>query len=203
MNKELAKIFEAISYYPEMQSVACKPQADMRGAEILDSLQEDISKIYLDGGIEKLQEIPGIGKSIALQIEEYIKTGKVLILEEYFKKIPVKLFDLLSLNGLGPKTIYSLYINLGIKDIPSLKKALEEGKIRTVPRLGIKMETKLAKALNFYDKEDDEVPSEEDLKMVDQGIGDLIRLSDIKGDLHIHTPRNEYGKLAGDEEEQI
>jgi histidinol phosphatase-like PHP family hydrolase len=202
MNKELAKIFEAISYYLEMESVAFKPQAYRRVAEILDSLQEDISKIYLEGGIEKLQEIPGIGKSIVLQIEEFIKTGKVLMLEEYFKKIPIKLFDLLSLNGLGPKTIYSLYINLGVKDIPSLKKALEEGKIRTVPRLGMKMEIKLAKALNFYDKEE-EVPNEEDLKMVDQEIGDLIRLSDIKGDLHIHTPRDEYGKLADDEEEQI
>jgi len=203
MNKELAKIFQAISYYLEMDGISFKPQAYMKACEVLNSLEEEVSKLYLEGGLKKLQEIPGIGKSMALQIEEYIKTGKVMMFEEYFKKIPVKLFDLLSLNGLGPKTIHSLYINLGITDIPSLKKALEEGKIRTVSRLGIKMEMKLAKSLSFYDKDKEDVPDEKELKTVDEEKGDLIRLSDIKGDLHIHTPRNEFGKLADDEEDQI
>lgn len=203
MNKELAKIFQAISYYLEMEDIAFKPQAYMRASEVLNLLEQDITEIYLRDGVKALQEISGIGKSIALQIEEYIKTGKVKMFEEYFQKIPVKLFDLLSLNGLGPKTIYSLYRNLNVTDTPSLKRALEEGKIRTVPRLGMKMEIKLAKALNFYDKDKEDVPSLQELNSVDEEIGDLIRISDIRGDLHIHTPRNEFGKLAEDEEKQI
>jgi len=203
MNKELAKIFYALSYYLEMEDIPFKPNAYRKVGEILDYLEKDVLELYQEGGIEKLKEIPGIGKSIALQIEEYIKTGKVLMFEEYFKKIPIKLFDLLSINGLGPKTIYSLFINLGVKDVEDLKKVLKEEKIRTVPRLGIKMEVKLAKALNFHDKDKIEIPGEEELKTVDDEVGGLVRLSDICGDLHIHTTRESYSESIWMEEKKI
>lgn len=203
MNKELAKIFYAIAYYLEMEGISFKPQAYHKVAEILDTLKSDISNIYIEGGVKKLQEIPGIGKSIALQIEEYIKTGRIKMFDDYYKRIPVRLFDLLSINGLGPKTIYSLYLNLGIKDVSDLKEALREGKIRKVPRLGEKMEIKLKKSLNFYDREKINVPSEKELAQTDDKDGDLVRLSDICGDLHIHTPRSSFAESVLNEEKQI
>ena len=192
MNKELAKIFYALSYYLEMESIPFKPQAYQKAAGLLESLDENIEDIYKQGGLKALEDLPGIGKNIALKIEEYIKTGKIKMFEDYYRKIPVKIFDLLNINGLGPKTIYNLYKYLGIKDLKDLQIAIENNKIRTVPRLGVKTEMKLKKSLDFYNQKRYNLLTSKDLDQVDSDFGNLIKLSDIKGDLHIHTPRHSF-----------
>jgi DNA polymerase (family 10) len=77
-NQELAKIFYEIADYLKMDEVAFKPFAYERAAITLETLEEDVLSIYKKGGIKALEEIPGVGKSIAEKIEEYLKTGKTL-----------------------------------------------------------------------------------------------------------------------------
>jgi len=175
-----------------MESIPFKPQAYQKAAGLLESLDENIEDIYKQGGLKALENLPGIGKNIALKIEEYIKTGKIKMFEDYYRKIPVKIFDLLNINGLGPKTIYNLYKYLSIKDLKDLQIAIENNKIRTVPRLGVKTEMKLKKSLDFYNQKHYNLLTSQDLDHVDSDFGNLIKLSDIKGDLHIHTPRHSF-----------
>ena len=73
-NQELAKIFYEIANYLEMEEMPFKPYAYQKAAITLETLEEDIEEIYKEGGRKAILKIPGVGKSIADKIEEYLKT---------------------------------------------------------------------------------------------------------------------------------
>ena len=75
-NQEIAKILKEIAEMLEINSVAFKPKAYRKAAESIENLKEDIS------GVKALENIPGVGKSIAKKIEEYLKKGKIKYYEE-------------------------------------------------------------------------------------------------------------------------
>ena len=87
-NQEIAKVFYEIADYLEMEGVAFKPYAYRKAADTLESLGEDIGKIYKNNGKEGLESLPGIGKGLTKAIEEYLKTGKIRIHRQLKKKTP-------------------------------------------------------------------------------------------------------------------
>ena len=50
-----------------------------------------------------MEEIPGVGESIAQKIEEYLKTGKVAYYEELKRGLPMDLEMITAVEGVGPK----------------------------------------------------------------------------------------------------
>src|SRR3989344_3858655 len=117
MNKELAKIFNEIADFLAMDGVAFKPYAYQRAAIGLQTMEEDIEDIDKKGGKRALEEIPGVGKSIAASIEEYLKTGKIKYYNFLKKRTPVDMEELIRVEGVGPKKIKVLYHNLGIANL--------------------------------------------------------------------------------------
>ena len=67
--------------------------------------------------------------------------------EELKKKMPVDVSQFFGLEGIGPKTIKTLYSNLGIKSISDLEKAATEGKIRSIPGFSKKKEELILKKM--------------------------------------------------------
>src|SRR3989338_10421240 len=114
-NQEIAKILYEIGEYLEMEDVAFKPRAYEKAAEAVESLQEEAINLYKNGGLKALEEIAGVGVSIAEKIEELIKTGRCRYYEALRKKMPVNLSELAAIEGLGPKHIKKLYQKLGVK----------------------------------------------------------------------------------------
>jgi len=53
-------------------------------------LTEDVSLIYKKGGLKALEKIPGVGKSIAQKIEEYLKRGKIKHYEELKEQTAIR-----------------------------------------------------------------------------------------------------------------
>ena len=102
-NRELAKIFYEIADYLEMDNVPFKPYAYQKAAITLETLKEDVEEIYARGGTKSLKEIPGIGRSIALKIEEYLRTGHLEYYDRYKEKMPIDLTEIISVTGMGPK----------------------------------------------------------------------------------------------------
>ncbi|MEM3841269.1 MAG: DNA polymerase/3'-5' exonuclease PolX [Candidatus Micrarchaeaceae archaeon] len=111
------------------------------------TLQEPVEELYKKGGTKALMDLPGIGSGIAKSIEEYIKTGKMSKYEKLKKKFPIDFASLKQIEGLGPKKIYSLYSKLGVKDIPTLKKAAELHKIMELEGFGQRSEMQIAESL--------------------------------------------------------
>ena len=152
INQEIANILYDIAYFLEMEGVPFKPYAYEKAAITLENLEEGVDKIYLRGGLKALEQIPGIGKSIAQKIEEYIKTGKIKYYEEFKKKVPVKIDELTAVEGVGPKMVKVLYQKLGIRDLKDLERAAKEGKIRNLPGFGEKTEKNILQGIRFLKK---------------------------------------------------
>jgi len=151
-NKELAKIFYEIAEYLEMEGVKFKPYAYQKAAITLETLKEDVEKIYQKGGTEALKKIPGIGESMAKKIEEYLKTGKIKYYEKFKKKIPIDLSEIISIEGMGPKKAKILYQKLGIKSVEDLEKAAKAHKIAPLFGFGEKTEKNILEGIEFFKK---------------------------------------------------
>jgi DNA polymerase (family X) len=126
-----------------------KIRAYRRAARAIKDLSEDIKKIYKEGN---LTDIEGVGRGIAKKIEEYLETGKMRKLEEISKNVPESLFSLLQIRDLGPRTIYILNKELGIKNLKDLKKAIKNGSFSEIEGLGDKKAKKILENIKFYEK---------------------------------------------------
>jgi len=85
INSQLAKIFRSMAMYLEAQGVEFKPRAYQKAAQSLETFEKDVREIFEKGGFKALAEIPSIGKSLALKIEEYLKTGQITEYEKLKK----------------------------------------------------------------------------------------------------------------------
>lgn len=148
-NQEIAKIFYEMADYLEMEGVAFKPYAYQKAAITLETMEEDIEKIYQKEGRRALEKIPGVGKSIAQQIEEYLKTGKIKHHQEFKKKIPINLEEIIRVEGMGPKKVKILYQKLGIKNLRDLEKAARSHKIAPLFGFGEKTEKNILEGIQF------------------------------------------------------
>jgi len=148
-NQEIAKIFYGIASYLETESVAFKPYAYEKAAINLETLEEDVEEIYKKGGLKALKSLPGVGKSTALKIEEYLKTNKIEYYEQLKKKMPFNLEEIIAVEGMGPKKAKVLYQKLGIKNIKDLQIAAKAGKIARLFGFGVITEKNILEGIAF------------------------------------------------------
>jgi DNA polymerase (family 10) len=149
VNKEIAKIFHEISEYLEMDGVPFKPYAYQKAAITLETLKDDVKDLYNQGGLKALKAIPGVGESMALKIEEYIKTGKMHYYEEFKKKFPIELDEIVAVEGVGPKKAKVLYETLDIKTLAEMEEAAKAHKIAPLFGFGEKTEKNILEAIEF------------------------------------------------------
>jgi DNA polymerase (family X) len=126
--------FRIRSYRNAAQSIEASPQ------QISELIEEP----------KKVLEIPGIGKGMLQNLQELLKEGKLSVHAELLKKYRPAMLDLLKVQGLGPKTIALIWSAYQVCDVEGVEKLAREGKIRVLPRMGEKQETKLLKALEDY-----------------------------------------------------
>lgn len=148
-NQEIAKIFYEIANYLEMEKIPFKPYAYQKAALTLEALTEDIQETYKKGGVKALKGIPGIGESVALKIEEYLKTGKIKYYLKLKKKMPVDMGELIPIEGVGPRMVKTLYQKLGVKNIEDLEKAAKAGKVAPLFGFGEKTEKNILEGIKF------------------------------------------------------
>jgi len=152
INEKLAKIFFEIGDFLEMEGVQFKPSAYRRAAMVLKGLEKDVEEIYKSKGIKGLENIEGIGESIAEKIQEYIKTGKIKYYQKLKKAMPVKVEELVQIEGVGPKMVKTLYKKLGVKNLEDLEKAAKRHKIAPLFGFGEKTEKKILQGIEFLKK---------------------------------------------------
>lgn len=153
INQQIAKLFREIAAFLEMKNVPFKPAAYRKAAWGIEALEEDLEDVYKKGGLPALEEVPGVGKDLALKIEEYVKSGKINHLEELKKKTPVDVIGLTRVEGVGAKTVKKLYEKLGIKTLKDLEKAAKEGKVQALEGFDVKKEQNILRGIEFLKKE--------------------------------------------------
>ena len=148
-NHELANILYEIAFFLEMDEVPFKPVAYEKAAIMIDDTHESISEIYRREGIKGLENMPGVGESIAEKIEEYIKTGKISYHQKLKKKMPVDIDALAAVEGVGPRKIKMLYKKLGIKNVKDLERAAKNHQIASLFGFGKKTEDNILQGIKF------------------------------------------------------
>ncbi|MDD5145631.1 MAG: DNA polymerase/3'-5' exonuclease PolX [Candidatus Pacebacteria bacterium] len=149
INQEIAKIFYEIADFLEMDGIQFKPYAYQKAAITLETLEEDIEKIYKQGGRKALLEIPGIGESMADKIEEYLKSGRIKYYDSLKKRTPINMEELIQVEGLGPKRAKVLYQKLGVANLKDLEKAAISHKISPLFGFGEKTEKNILEGIEF------------------------------------------------------
>src|ERR1700694_5760249 len=117
-------------------------------AQALENLTHPLKDII--GDPKQILAIPGIGKGMLLNLQELFKDGKLSIQTQLLEKYHPSMLQLLKIQGLGPKTIALIWSAFKICDIDGVANLAREGKIRELPRMGEKHETKLLKAIEDY-----------------------------------------------------
>ena len=148
-NRDIGKGLREISAYLEMEGVGFKPRAYEKAADAVEAMEEPVSKLFAEGGVKGVATVPGVGKSIAEKISEFIETGKVGYLEEMKSRRPVDLMELTAIEGVGPKTVGVLYDALGVRTLDDLERVAREGKVRSLRGFGEKSEQEILRGLAF------------------------------------------------------
>ena len=96
--------------------------AYQRAADAVEHATSELKDLWDDG---KLEEVPGIGPSIAEHLSEIFKTGKSKHFEDVMKGIPSEAFKLMELPGIGIKTAMKTLKEGDRKDIEAKLKEVE------------------------------------------------------------------------------
>lgn len=90
INQKISQILREIAELLEIEGVAFKPRAYKKAADSIEKFEGNLKDLYKKEGLKGLQEISGVGKSIATKIEEYLKKGKIKYLEELREKNKIR-----------------------------------------------------------------------------------------------------------------
>lgn len=101
---------------------------------------------------EKIAVLNGIGVSTAQKIIEYIETGKINALEEIISKTPTGIIEMISIKGIGPKKINTIWKEMEIETIGELLYACKENRLKLFKGFGEKTQQNVIDAIEFYNK---------------------------------------------------
>ena len=117
----LADILDQIALLLELKGEnPFKIRAYRNGAEIVRSFDGDIVDRAAN---DDLQGIKGIGDALQQKLHEIASTGKLHFHEELRSEFPDGIFEILELQGLGPKKVRALYEELSVSSLGSLRRA--------------------------------------------------------------------------------
>jgi DNA polymerase (family 10) len=119
-----------------------------RAAETAEQTTVDLTSAAADTA--RLLEIPGIGKSMAANLQAIVASGTLPLREELLGKYGAGLLELLKLPGMGPKTVALLWAAAKIASIDELATAIDQGRLTGLPRMGEKQIEKLRKGIDDY-----------------------------------------------------
>ncbi len=123
--------------------------ANQKAARVIDGLTDDLGDAAKGGDKAALLKIDGVGPKIADKIIEFAQTGRVAELEDLRATVPPGLLELLTIPGLGPKTVRMLWQEAKVEDVAGLKRIIADGTILGLPRMGEKAVEKLRASIEI------------------------------------------------------
>jgi DNA polymerase (family 10) len=175
-NKQITKVFEDIGDLLELKGEnVFKIRAYQKVVRAIEQLPVELEQLVKE---ERLKEVPGVGEAIAKKITELITTGRLEYYEKLKAEFPEGISALLDIPGIGPKTAMLLSSDLGIRTVDELEKAILEGKVAQLPRLGEKTAENILRHIQAVRHKDQRIPIGEALAVVDDI---FARLREVPG----------------------
>jgi DNA polymerase (family X) len=172
-NSEIIKVLEDITALLELKGEnVFKSRAYHKAARSIEMLSEEVSKLMNEG---RLKEIPGVGEAISKKLTEMVTTGRLDYYEKLKADFPPGISNLLGVPGIGPRTALLLATELKISTLEELEKAIREGKVAELPRMGEKTAQNILSQIQAFrrKKSDQRTPLGAVLPIVDSIMSDL------------------------------
>jgi len=151
-NSEISELLHIVSAAYEIKDKEknkYKVIAYDRASVAVEHLSSEAKDLWDEG---KLEEVAGIGTSIAKHLDEIFRTGKSSHFEKVLKGLPPGMFELMKVSGIGAKTAYKLSKELNIvseKDaLGKLEKAVKEGRVENIEGFGEQSQESIEKAIS-------------------------------------------------------
>ena len=166
-NADVAKVFQDIADLLEIKGEnAFKIRAYQRAARAIEHSPRDIEQMVREGA--DLKAIPGVGDAIAKKTVELVTTGRLHYYDELRAEFPEGISSFLDIPGVGPKTAMRLADELGVQNIDGLEKAIRDGRVATLPRLGDKVAENILHQIEAMRSKERRIPIGEALPVVEE-----------------------------------
>jgi DNA polymerase (family 10) len=174
---QVAAVLDEIGTLLEIQGESpFRCNAYHNGARAIEQLEEDLATVVREG---RLAAVPGIGTTLREKITTLVTTGTLPYHEELRKKTPAGLFDILRIQGLGPKRVKTLYDQLSIDTLDKLAEACETGRVAKLKGFGDKTQQKIIEGIQFLRQMGSRVRIDRALAMASQLIEGLRKTPGI------------------------
>lgn len=145
-NADIALVFQQIADLLEIKGEnPFRVRAYRNAARTLDTLGPSVQSMLEQG--RDLKELPGIGADLSAKIADIAATGTCALREQLRRELPPAIHELLSVPGLGPKRVHTLYQERSIQTLEQLAAAARNGTIRDVPGFGKRTEQRILEAV--------------------------------------------------------
>ncbi|WP_165784696.1 DNA polymerase/3'-5' exonuclease PolX [Solitalea longa] len=145
-NKMIARTLRLLSQLMELQEEnPFKIKSVANAAFKVDKSPVKISDLSL----EQLEKVDGLGKSIALKVDELNRTGTIEELTQLLALTPAGIVEMLSIKGLGPKKVQIIWKQLNIESIGELYYACNENRLVEAKGFGLKTQEEIKKVIEF------------------------------------------------------
>ena len=177
-NADVVALLENIASALELkQESPFRIRAYQEAARNVSFLTEDIRQIFAAG---KLQEIPGVGPSIAAKIADYLTTGTSAYLDSMRLEAPPGVLELTHIPGVGPRRARMIYDSLHVQTATELADACRQGRLRTLKGLGETTEASILKEIERLAERSRRIPLGMALPLAERIVSSLRAFSGIE-----------------------
>ena len=148
-NKELAAIFRQMAdcYRYLGPEHRFRTIAYTNASRTLGNMTEPVDVYGHD--VKKLDQLKGVGESIASKIIEYIDSGHIKVFDQLQQQVPAELLELMDVEGIGPATVRMLHDTLHVNNRNELIAAISAGRLHERKGFGGKKMANLLKGLKL------------------------------------------------------
>ncbi len=171
-NDEVAALLEEFADRLEATGVEYKPSAYRRASENVREHSRPVATLA-ENDPDTITDIDRVGDAIASKIVEYVETGRIEELDELREELPADVPALTRVEGVGPKTVATLYEELGVETLDDLAAAADAGEIREIRGFGTKTEQNIAENVAFARQASERTPLGEARPIADRLLATL------------------------------
>lgn len=135
-NKELAEVFRKMAQCYQYLGTGERFRAIAynTASRTISNMKEPLANFH--DSIRELDQLKGVGESIAEKIVEFLHSGRVKKFEELQQEVPLPLLELMDIQGMGPATVRLLHEKAGITTKEELIQALEQHQLKGIKGIG-------------------------------------------------------------------
>jgi DNA polymerase (family X) len=179
-NSEIIDILENIAVLLELKGESIfKTRAYQKAARSIEFLTEDVDTLVAE---DRLKEIPGVGEAISKKLIELVNTGHLDYYDRLKAEFPPGINTFMEIPGIGPRTALLLSKELGIASVDALEKAIEDGRVASLPRMGEKTARNILHQINAYrrKKSEQRIPLGVALTTAEAIIGEIKSIAGVR-----------------------